>query len=132
MQKTFGSRTYPVGYTYDYAGRMKTMTTWRRILPPALARRVTTWNYDGYRGFLTNKSYADGKGPNYSYTAAGRLGSRTVGASGGRPAAGHELRLRQRRRPPNRRLFRRGRLRTRPTPSTPWPDHSTLNPQAIN
>jgi YD repeat-containing protein len=37
---------------------------------------VTTWNYDGYRGFLTNKAYADGHGPVCSYTAAGRLQTR--------------------------------------------------------
>jgi RHS repeat-associated protein len=76
LQKTYGSRTYPVGYTYDYAGRMKTMTTWTNFATSTGAA-VTTWNYDGYRGFLTNKAYADGKGPNYSYTAAGRLNTRT-------------------------------------------------------
>ena len=76
LQKTYGSRTYPVGYTYDYAGRMQTMTTWTNFATSGGAA-VTTWNYDGYRGFLTNKVYADGKGPKYSYTAAGRLSTRT-------------------------------------------------------
>jgi hypothetical protein len=39
---------------------------------------VTTWNYDGYRGWLTNKTYAAGAtGPNYTYTAGGRLATRT-------------------------------------------------------
>jgi YD repeat-containing protein len=76
LQKTYGSRTYPVGYTYDYAGRMKTMTTWTNFAGSGGAA-VTTWNYDGYRGFLTSKTYADGKGPSYSYTAAGRLSTRT-------------------------------------------------------
>ena len=36
----------------------------------------TTWNYDGCRGWLTNKTYADGTGPIYRYTPAGRLACR--------------------------------------------------------
>ena len=76
LQQTYGSRTYPVSYTYDYAGRMKTMTTWTNFAS-SLGAAVTAWNYDGYRGFLTNKAYADGKGPGYTYTPAGRLLSRT-------------------------------------------------------
>ncbi|HUD83607.1 MAG TPA: hypothetical protein VMQ67_08895, partial [Candidatus Saccharimonadales bacterium] len=38
--------------------------------------RVTAWNYDAYRGFLTNKAYAGSNGPSYTYTSAGRLASR--------------------------------------------------------
>ena len=75
LTNTCGSRTYPVAYTYDYAGRMKTMTTWTNFAASTGAA-VTTWNYDAYRGFLTNKAYADGKGPSYAYTAAGRLQTR--------------------------------------------------------
>lgn len=71
----FGSRTYPVGYGYDYAGRMKTMTNWSSFSTLGGAR-VTTWNYDDFRGWLTNKGYADGKGPFYTYTSAGRLAAR--------------------------------------------------------
>jgi RHS repeat-associated protein len=71
----YGSRTYPVGYGYDYAGRMKTMTNWSGFSTLAGAR-VTTWKYDGYRGWLTNKVYADGQGPSYNYTSAGRLQKR--------------------------------------------------------
>ena len=73
--RNYGSRTYAAGYGYDYAGRMKTMTNWSGFAAGAGAR-VTTWNYDGYRGFLTNKIYADGKGTAYGYTAAGRLQNR--------------------------------------------------------
>jgi RHS repeat-associated protein len=69
-----GSRTYPVGYSYDYAGRMQRMTNWSGY--PSTGARVTTWNYDQYRGFLTSKAYADGNGPSYTYTAAGRLHTR--------------------------------------------------------
>jgi YD repeat-containing protein len=73
----YGSRTYPVGYSYDYAGRMKTMTNWSNY-SGGTGTRVTTWNYDGYRGFLTSKTYDNSTpGPSYVYTAAGRLASRT-------------------------------------------------------
>ena len=78
LSLTYGSRTYPVGYTYDYAGRMSTMTAWSGFAAgTGTGARVTTWNYDPYRGFLTNKAYADGLGPVYAYTPGGRLASRT-------------------------------------------------------
>ena len=73
---TYGSRTYPVGYSYDAQGRQKAMTNWSAF--SALSGgRVTTWNYDPYRGFLIGKVY-DGNtaGPVYTYTAAGRLWTR--------------------------------------------------------
>ncbi len=77
----YGSRIYPVAYSYDYAGRLKTMTNWSNFGSLAGAR-VTTWDYDIYRGFLTGKTYdsADNggvAGPSYDYTAAGRLNTRT-------------------------------------------------------
>lgn len=71
----YGSRTYPVSYSYDYAGRMQKMTNWSNF-NGGTGARVTTWNYHAYRGFLTNKSYNDGNGPSYTYTPAGRLASR--------------------------------------------------------
>ena len=81
----YGSRTYPVAYSYDYAGRMQTMTNWSNFSTSAGAR-VTTWNYDVYRGWLTNKAYADGNGPVYTCTSAGRLSSRTWARTvGGQP-----------------------------------------------
>ena len=74
-KKTSGSRTYPVGYGYDYAGRMQTMTNWSAY--PNTGARVTTWTYNQYRGSLDSKTY-DGNtaGPAYTYTAAGRLQTR--------------------------------------------------------
>jgi RHS repeat-associated protein len=72
----YGSRTYPVAYGYDYAGRMQSMTNWSSFTSLGGAR-VTTWNYDGQRGWLNNKVYADGNGPVYAYTPAGRLQTRT-------------------------------------------------------
>ena len=38
---------------------------------------ITTWNYDQYRGWLSNKRYQDDTGPDYTYTPAGRLRTRT-------------------------------------------------------
>ena len=51
------------------------MTTWQNYAANN-GQAVTQWKYDGYRGFLTNKVYADGQGPKYTYTSGGRLGSR--------------------------------------------------------
>ena len=76
VQLTYGSRTYAVGYSYDAQGRVSTMTNWTSFASQAGAR-VTSWNYDPYRGWLASKTYAGGAaGPTYSNTAAGRLQSR--------------------------------------------------------
>src|SRR3989442_8270397 len=73
LRRTLGSRTYPAGYGYDAQGRMTKMTNWTGFAT-STGTRVTTWNYDGYRGFLTNKVYDCGSaGPSYGYTPAGRL-----------------------------------------------------------
>jgi len=60
LQQTSGSRTYPVGYGYDAQGRMTTMTNWTNFAG-LTGSRVTTWNYDTYRGFLTNKVYDEAR-----------------------------------------------------------------------
>jgi RHS repeat-associated protein len=75
LKKTWGSRTYPVAYTYDYADRMKTMTTWQNYAGSTGAA-VTTWNYDASRGWLSGKMDASSKSVTYSNTPAGRLYSR--------------------------------------------------------
>jgi RHS repeat-associated protein len=67
-----GARTYPVAYGYDYAGRMKTMTTWQNYAGNT-GSATTTWNYDSQRGFVTSKAYADTSSVTYSNSAAGRL-----------------------------------------------------------
>jgi RHS repeat-associated protein len=72
IKKTYGSQTYPVDYTYDPHGRMLTMTT-----QGATGNATTTWHHDPARGWLTFKEYADGQGPTYTYTPAGRLDTRT-------------------------------------------------------
>src|SRR5262249_7688204 len=75
LKKTYGSRTYPVEYTYDYGGRMKTMKTWQNFAANS-GTAVTIWNYDPYRGLLASKRYNDNTGPDYTYTAGGRLKTR--------------------------------------------------------
>ena len=67
--------TYPVDYTYDVYGNKISMTTYRDEM---LANGdVTRWLYDEPSGLVTNKLYADGKGPSYDYTPDGKLSRRT-------------------------------------------------------
>ncbi len=75
LKRNYGSRTYPVEYTYDYAGRMKTMKTWKTFAR-SYGAALTTWNYDSQRGWLSGKRYADNTGPDYTYTPGGRLKTR--------------------------------------------------------
>ncbi len=80
LQKTWGSRIYPVEYLYDHAGRMTNMLTWQNFNETSGAgtsgSAATKWLYDTSRGWLNQKKYADDTGPSYTYTAAGRLKSR--------------------------------------------------------
>jgi hypothetical protein len=61
-------------YACDAQGRMASMTNWSAL--PSTGARVTTWTYDAYRGWLNNKRYPDSTGPDYTYTAGGRLKTR--------------------------------------------------------
>ena len=81
-RKTYeGGATYPVRYTYDIFGNKTTMTTYRnetsRTGGSPVQGDITTWLYDIASGSMTNKVYADGKGPTYSYTPDGKLSRRT-------------------------------------------------------
>ena len=81
-RKTYeGGATYPVRYTYDIFGNKTTMTTYRDETGGTggspVQGDVTTWLYDIASGSMTNKVYADGKGPSYSYTPDGKLSRRT-------------------------------------------------------
>lgn len=76
VKRTWGARTYPVEYTYDPQGRVKTLTTWQNFAGDS-GKATTTWNYDPARGLLQNKRYADGSGPAYTYKPSGRLLTRT-------------------------------------------------------
>jgi len=82
---TWGA-TYPVAYEFDDFNRMTAMYTYRGtneinsyadLVALKSSMDKTQWKYDLATGLLTNKVYADGKGPSYSYTAAGKLASRT-------------------------------------------------------
>jgi len=79
-RKTYeGGATYPVRYTYDIFGNKSTMTTFRDAGGPGsvpAAGDTTTWLYDIASGSMTNKVYADGKGPTYNYTHDGKLSQR--------------------------------------------------------
>ena len=66
--------TYPVDYAYDEFGEKVSMTTYRDI---NAAGDVTRWLRDEATGLVTNKVYADGKGPRYDYTPDGKLATRT-------------------------------------------------------
>jgi RHS repeat-associated protein len=72
LKKTYGSRAYPVEYTFDAQSRMKTMNTWQDFSGNA-GTATTTWYYDTQRGWLTNKTYQGGLGTTYTNTPAGRL-----------------------------------------------------------
>ena len=77
-RKTYeGGATYPVRYTYDIFGNKVTMMTYRDETLGPDSGDVTTWLYDEASGAMTNKVYADGKGPRYDYDALGRLTKRT-------------------------------------------------------
>lgn len=91
LKKTYGSRAYPVEYSYDPAGRMKTMTTWKDFNESTgqgtSGSATTVWNYNPYRGWLDTKRDADNTGPDYTYTVGGRLKTRKwarIGTNGQR------------------------------------------------
>ena len=67
--------TYPVDYAYDEFGGKVSMTTYRS--ESLTAGDTTRWLRDEATGLVTNKVYADGKGPSYAYTPDGRLATRT-------------------------------------------------------
>lgn len=75
LKKTSGSRVYPVMYDYDAQGRMISMTTWTNLTANT-GKATTAWNFNAYRGYLDNKRYTNGIGPDYTYTAGGRLSTR--------------------------------------------------------
>ena len=80
--------TYPVDYFYDEFGEKVSMTTYRDLNEGtgngeqgtgngAVQGDVTRWLRDEATGLITNKVYADGKGPRYDYTPDGKLATRT-------------------------------------------------------
>ena len=77
-RKTYeGGATYPVRYAYDVFGSKTMMMTYRNESLGSGSGEVTTWLYDEASGVMTNKVYADGRGPTYGYCANGNLTKRT-------------------------------------------------------
>lgn len=81
---TWGQTPYPVHYVYDDLGRMTAMHTYRTdagfdaaAFPTGAAADVTRWHYHPASGLLEAKEYADGSRVEYTYTAAGKLETRT-------------------------------------------------------
>ena len=77
-RKTYeGGATYPVRSVYDAFGNRTAMATYRDEAKGPDSGDVTMWLYDDASGLVTNKVYADGRGPKYGYGANGRLEKRT-------------------------------------------------------
>ena len=82
-----GGRTYPISYTYDHAGRPKTLKTdfgvpVRDSVEDPVSTgspATTTWLYEPASGRLQQKQDDAGQGAKYLYTSAGRLQKRTAG-----------------------------------------------------
>jgi hypothetical protein len=81
----WGSQTYPTWNVYDEHGRQTQLHTWKTApsldpasIPanPPSGSEITTWIYGAATGRLDRKQYADTKGTDYTYTAAGRLQTR--------------------------------------------------------
>ena len=80
IEATWGSLTYSVVYSYDYAGRMftlRTQPTFVNDIPVNTGGSLTTWNYSPTTGLLQSKLDNSSNGPTYTYTSAGRLKTRT-------------------------------------------------------
>ena len=75
LTKTYGAREYPVAYAFDAQGRMTNMTTWQNFAA-GTGTAKTRWIYHTQRGWLEGKRYDNNLGPDYTYTAAGRLKTR--------------------------------------------------------
>jgi RHS repeat-associated protein len=78
----WGTNTNPTYKLYDLHGLIKELRTFRRAnlaLAPdenTEGYDATTWNYEPATRLLTRKQYADGKGPDYTYTPDGKLFTR--------------------------------------------------------
>lgn len=76
VKRSWGTRTYPVEYTYDRQNRLLTMSTWKDFTGNT-GKAVTQWTYDPARGWLGSKRDAANAGPSYAYWPSGRLKQRT-------------------------------------------------------
>jgi len=83
--RTWGDTDYPTEKTYDSYGQLTQLKTYRAgtgwtsatwPADPGTAD-TTNWTYDIASGAITAKTYADGKGPSYTYRVDGKLLTRT-------------------------------------------------------
>jgi len=77
VKKTSGSDLFPIAYTYDYAGRIASMKTWRNEMANG-GEAITEWIYDPMRGWLVEKRDAAGQGEARTYRPDGKLSRRTL------------------------------------------------------
>lgn len=83
----YGTAVQPVCYSYDNAGRLVSMTTFRSSgddnADPSgrTDGDTTTWGYQPATGLLTRKQYADGTADTFQYNNLGQL-MREIKASG--------------------------------------------------
>jgi len=80
VEEMFGSRTYPVEYTYDLRVAQHTMKTFGKILPAILDGGDHLELCDHIVG-VGHKRYADATGPMYTYTAGGHPETSTTDGS---------------------------------------------------
>lgn len=76
LKTSSGSRTYPVEYGYDYAGRVKRLKTWREAEATNTVA-LTQWFYVTNSGALLKKRYDNGKEVSYEYGTNTLLSKRT-------------------------------------------------------
>ncbi|MGF1656055.1 MAG: choice-of-anchor J domain-containing protein [Verrucomicrobiales bacterium] len=105
----YGHDTYPQAWTYDHAGRPLTLTTWQEFDASTgtgqAGAATTQWIYNA-AGLLQQKLDATNTGPSYTYTAGGRLATKTLAREDPDPVvityhyaqsaqgnAGHSMRL---------------------------------------
>ncbi|MDX2110647.1 MAG: RHS repeat-associated core domain-containing protein [Verrucomicrobiota bacterium] len=89
LKKTVSTQAgYPSAYTYDYAGRVKTLTTWKgyNFDSPEISTGAseTVWNYYTKSGLLQNKTYETVSGQpaspiEYTWRKDSRLKTKTNG-----------------------------------------------------
>jgi len=84
VTKVWGESEYPLEFAYDLMGRKVTQTTYRNATVsfagttfPTVAGDVTTWTYDESSGLVTSKKDANNKSVTYTYSADGKLLTRT-------------------------------------------------------
>jgi RHS repeat-associated protein len=73
LKEQDGDLTYRVSYTYDFAGRKQTMTTYGTVT--ATTTWIYSYSFQGYGNLLTKTDH-DGNGAVYTYDRGGRLKTR--------------------------------------------------------